>query len=269
MLESSTSTEPPPPVLEDDGLAPALGAPAVACTPSSPTSNSKLPKEKTKRPPKPGSKAAILLKHQQQRQQRELVSAASSADEFTLEPPIATFDEATCVLILCFRNPPALAAALLRPHVVYEGGHLNGPLKGVNFSSLHYTTWLASPQSPPLTPAEQTTAVLVPATTKYICAYIRNDRSTLLHEWAHARFFVSETYRALCVEQWAALDAGTVKVIRKELEMRGYREDVYIDEWQAYCVEGPGEFGKKAGRALSVAHCTLKREVGAPPSPPT
>ncbi|KAJ3169010.1 hypothetical protein HDU88_001337 [Geranomyces variabilis] len=267
---------------ELEGLAPALASMNLAA--NQPPRPPPPPKEKAKRPPKPGSKAAILLKQQQQQQQKQQQASTScgpSTDESTADPPDLTFDEATGVLILSFRNPSALAAALLRPHVAYEGGHLNGPLKGVNFPSSHYTTWLATgtsssssssssssitPTPPALTAAEQATAALVPPTTSYICAYIRNDRSTLLHEWAHARFHVSDAYRALCVAQWAALDAATVKVVRKELEMRGYREDVYVDEWQAYCVEGPGEFGKKAGRALGEAHCILRREVGVPPT---
>ncbi|KAJ3180636.1 hypothetical protein HDU87_001749 [Geranomyces variabilis] len=274
--------------VELEGLAPALASLSLAANQVPPPRPPQ--KEKAKRPPKPGSKAAILLKQQQQQQQQQqkqqqtAVSSGPSTDEATVDPPDPTFDQSTGVLILSFRTPSALAGALLRPHVAYEGGHLNGPLKGVNFPSSHYSTWLATssassssssasssssptPATPPtLTAAEQATAALIPPAATYICAYIRNDRSTLLHEWAHARFHVSDAYRALCVAQWAALDTATVKVVRKELEMRGYREDVYVDEWQAYCVEGPGEFGKKAGRALGEAHCVLRREVGTPPS---
>ncbi|KAI8905789.1 hypothetical protein DFJ77DRAFT_435376 [Powellomyces hirtus] len=240
-----------------------------------------IKKEKPKKPPKPGTKAAILLKQQQQQQQEEQLAAQLEPLKFI--PPTTTFDPKTGVLVLAFRNVAALTAALGRPHVAYEGGHLKGPLKGVNFPAVHFTEWIfKEAQSDRVTDAERSINSIItgtstttlsdtsspippPISTVYICAYIQNDKSTFLHEWAHAVYHTSDTYRALCSSLYAELDAGTVKVVEKELQMRNYRADVYLDEWQAYCVEGPGEFGKKLVKVLMEAHRVLRKEVGLPP----
>ncbi|TPX70334.1 hypothetical protein SpCBS45565_g01732 [Spizellomyces sp. 'palustris'] len=246
--------------------------------------------DKPKKPPKPGSKAAILLKQQQQ-------ALKSAPSDTVFIPPIKTFDAETGVLILAFRNSNSLRAALGRPHVDYEGGTLKGPLKGVNFPTEHLAKWAQDPLTAQATEAEklmiellddsETAAIArqqpstapdgaVPPTgalptppfrprTTYICAYVHPDRSTLLHEWAHARFYLCGIYRSLCESLYSDLDDTSRRIVEKELSLRNYKANVYVDEWQAYCVESPMEFGKKSMRVMTDPHRILKKAVGLPP----
>lgn len=257
------------------------------------STKTELPKkEKAKKPPKPGSKAAILLKQQQQ--QQKVSSLLSAPPNFV--PPTITFDSATSVLMLAFKDTLSLTAALARPHVAYEGGQLKGPLKGVNFPVEELIKWARAIAREDVTEAEAWLLDIVersgisvfsekaerqtePSTSSfrpspvphcqnpitYICAYTQSDRSTLLHEWAHAKFHLSSMYKSLCEDLYATLDDTCRKVIEKELQMRNYKESVYIDEWQAYIVEGPNEFGKKWTRLMTEPHRVLRERVGAPP----
>ncbi|KAI8817115.1 uncharacterized protein EV422DRAFT_542478 [Fimicolochytrium jonesii] len=263
---------------------PATGSPSG----SSPSAPSK--KTKKKPPPKPGSKAYLALKKSVQSE-----PASATPDPFT--PPTISHCPTQNVLILSFTRPSDLTAALGRPHVAYEGGHLKGPLKGVNFPVDFLRRWVeglgadrvtaeeawmlalvkgsgvpvdfgelpdgpSAPPPPP--PSPQSLGIRTPV--RYICAYLRNDRSTLLHEWAHAMFFTSPSYRDACEQLYKdVLDDKARAAVGVELRMRNYKEEVYMDEWQAYCVEGPTEFGKKWSRVMKEPHVVLRKLVGAPP----
>ncbi|KNC98769.1 uncharacterized protein SPPG_05750 [Spizellomyces punctatus DAOM BR117] len=247
--------------------------------------------DKPKKPPKPGSKAAILLKQQQQ-------ALKTAPSDTVFIPPIKTLDAETGVLILAFQNSNSLRAALGRPHVAYEGGTLKGPLKGVNFPMEHLANWAQDLHTEQATEAEKLMIELLddsgtaavdrqqPSTAPdgaasatgalstpqfrsritYICAYVHPDRSTLLHEWAHARFYLCNIYRSLCESLYSNLDDSSRRIVEKELSLRNYKPNVYIDEWQAYCVESPMEFGKKSIRVMTDPHRILKKAVGLPPS---
>ncbi|KAI9007100.1 hypothetical protein BC832DRAFT_522995, partial [Gaertneriomyces semiglobifer] len=243
---------------------------------------------KPKRPPKPGSKAAINLKKQQEAEKTRLTPFSA---------PQAEFDAALGVLILAFKDSKSLDSCLGRPHLMYEGGKLKGPLRGINFPISDYVEWVRTvdrdeitiPEQWVLQVVEQSGLSILPkrqtddtsaasasnfaahlpvlcltTPVTYICGYLIGDRSTLLHEWAHAVFCLSPAYRGLCDKLYAELDHTCRIAIQKELTLRNYKEDVHMDEWQAYCVEGPNDFGKKWARHLSEPHRLLRKEVGGP-----
>ncbi|KAJ3022034.1 hypothetical protein HKX48_007189 [Thoreauomyces humboldtii] len=215
------------------------------------------PKEKKKKSPKPGSKAAVLLK-QQQRQQAQ---APPPTVLVPYTPPEVSRDLPTRTLILSFRTPKDLASALLRPHLTYEGTVLNGPLLGVNFPSAHLRDWAET-----TTPTEDERSILSLAeSSSYIIAHIARDRSTLLHEWAHAVYYTHQAYRDECLRLWNDLPGQIKKAVNVQLGLMGYREDVWMDEWQAYCVEGPTAFGAMCDRSLGVPCRDLKEALGTPP----
>ena len=64
---------------------------------------------------------------------------------------------------------------------------------------------------------------------------------------------------------WNQLDEDTRSLISKELKFRNYKEDVFIDEFQAYVIEGPNELGKKVGPYLKEAHKVLKMNLALVP----
>jgi hypothetical protein len=58
-------------------------------------------------------------------------------------------------------------------------------------------------------------------------------------------FHLAPTYRDFVKEQWTSLDKKLQKVIEKELEMRNYKKEMYLDEFQAYLLDDPADFGRK------------------------
>ncbi|KAI9199802.1 uncharacterized protein BJ171DRAFT_517111 [Polychytrium aggregatum] len=99
----------------------------------------------------------------------------------------------------------------------------------------------------------------------YLIASLRGDTSTILHEWAHAQYFLNAHYRQEAERIWADLDGDLQTAVRKELALRNYSDRVTVDEFQAYIVETPSEFGKKFASRLSLAHRALKGLL--PPAP--
>ncbi|KAH6567655.1 hypothetical protein BASA50_004761 [Batrachochytrium salamandrivorans] len=262
---------------------------------------------KKERPPKPGSKKAQLLKPHKRPSQ-----LLSNALEEYIPPAYVVHEQ---VLVLIFANPMSLKTALDRPHIAYEGGHLNGPLRGVNFSADFLLRWgqLAVDQSgpeagilalihspalptsipPPLASSTTTTpssSTSIPSSTHadtippctatprsnpntqtagsahivYVIAGIKGDRSTFLHEWAHARYFLDTLYRAEATRIWESLDTVVRRSIEKDLLMRQYQPTVLIDEFQAYLVETPADFGKRWAGVLNPHHVKLRALVKAP-----
>ncbi|KAJ3329605.1 hypothetical protein HDU76_007561 [Blyttiomyces sp. JEL0837] len=180
------------------------------------------------------------------------------------------------VLILIYPDSQSLSTSLKRPHVYYEGAELKGPLKGVNFPTTSLREWYLSLNSDNsagqidgststsfITDAESHVLKLsmilsscgslippsdstTPITVDYIIASIQNDSSTLYHEWAHARYHQDESYRNLCQSEYNSIPETMRTSIQKELKNWNYRDDVTVDEFQAYIVEGPvSVFGKK------------------------
>ncbi|KAJ8327931.1 hypothetical protein QVD99_006335 [Batrachochytrium dendrobatidis] len=264
------------------------------------TPNTTTKKEK---PPKPGSKKAQLLKAQSKTTSSK---GTDHADPYVM-PNYAVHGQ---VLVLVFAKASSLKAALLQPHICYEGQQLNGPLKGVNFPVASFLEWSA--QTPNKTLAETSIVDLVigleankviedvvkpgsqnpcsvsslakiepsahadvlptgaslqatdSANVLYIISGLKGDRSTFLHEWAHARFFLDASFKAESTRIWDALDPQLKRHIQKELLMRNYRPDVFVDEFQAYVLESAEDFGKRWAEHLKVPHAKLRSLVNLP-----
>jgi hypothetical protein len=204
-------------------------------------------KEKKVKVPKPGSKKAILLKAQQ-------------STEFAL-PTIYIFDS---TLFMEFKNSTDLKKSFLNVHNFYEKQALKGPLKGANMPTTIYLDWRETHFE--FAEEEQLLHNIIPFELNfdYIIAYIQNDKSTLLHEWAHSVYFKNSEYRDHVHTCYSALDIKTRQIIEKELKMRNYQEDVYEDEFQAYIREDPSDFGKKCTSLLSGIHTSFKLYVKIP-----
>ncbi|KAI8847079.1 hypothetical protein BC829DRAFT_397140 [Chytridium lagenaria] len=177
-------------------------------------------------------------------------------------PPTLTTSSYNGILVIFFPTPQLLHQSLSRVHIHYEGGTLKGPLKGVNLPISIYTIWK---NLTPLTPSERLVDVLITPDITYLIGTLSSDTSTLLHEWAHARFYLDETYRKLCESVYEGLDADVKAAVKKDLVLWNYREEVEVDEFQAYVVEDPTTFGKKWEWALRSCHVRLKEACGGVP----
>jgi hypothetical protein len=203
---------------------------------------------KKKKPPKPGSKQAKELK------QRDIVF--EMPDVFTAESTI----------IFKFSSSSAMKAAFERPHCYYEKQELRGPLKGVNFPISIYNEWKISTD---LTECEKAIAQVIEAIgPEYLVSCLKKDASTFLHEWAHVVYHFNMDYREEVKAKWMELSGETKIGIEKELSMRNYAPQVYLDEFQAYVRESPGDFGKKFTKELQPIHEFFKRRVMIPNQEP-
>lgn len=67
---------------------------------------------------------------------------------------------------------------------------------------------------------------------------------SLQHELLHARFYVDSDYKQLIQNEWDSLSDVVKNHITSFLKRLGYRDDVIIDEYQAYkYTEKPNFFG--------------------------
>ena len=102
---------------------------------------------------------------------------------------------------------------------------------------------------------------------RYIIACVKGDKSTLLHEWAHARYFLDLDYKQKCVEEFNKLDSAMRIAVERELLSWNYHKNVIVDEFQAYAVEGPlNVFGKKWMGNLREPQTKLRHLCGPVPS---
>jgi hypothetical protein len=163
------------------------------------------------------------------------------------------------VLVLLFKNPASLAC-LSRVHLFYEE-KLNGPLKGINLPISCWNQWSSMNT---LTVDEEFIQSLISEATEYIIACIRGDTSTLLHEWAHMKYHLDPHYKQICNQMWDELDSAPKKAITNDLILRNYKPEVYIDEFQAYLLETPSDFGRKWSDYLYPFHKSLKGLVKLP-----
>jgi hypothetical protein len=164
------------------------------------------------------------------------------------------------IAFVLFDSETLLKSAFYRVHCYYDG-HLKGPLRGVNLPWETYLNWHSSVE---LTASEQEIHNVVSTSDiKYIVACIRGDTSTLIHEYAHAVFHLNQEYRRIAEKCYHSLDEKIKTYINKELAIRNYTQDKWIDEFQAYILEGPQELGKKFN--LSHIHRTLKKAIGPVP----
>jgi hypothetical protein len=203
--------------------------------------------EKKTRIPKPGSKKAQSMQ--------------SQALAFKL-PRAYIYQK---VIFLLYQTPTDIRKSLGRAHQFYEKSILKGPLKGVNMPYAVYKEWVSSVTF--VAEEEELHAVLTLESMQecsYLIACLEKDKSTILHEWAHAHYYFNSTYRELIATEWNNLDPLLQKVIMKELELRNYHPDVFLDEFQAYVRENPGDFGKKYTQMLQPLHLKLKGLVRVP-----
>ncbi|KAI8811488.1 hypothetical protein BJ742DRAFT_143508 [Cladochytrium replicatum] len=252
-------------------------------------------KQKAKPPPKPGSKRYQELQKSLKSSKSGPNDSEQSRDPQTMLRKVDwTRTEWGMVLVLQFDSSNSLKSCLGRPHVHYEGGELNGPLRGVNFPTESFLNWVASMpdgesaltiqesyilQLVRIGPSLSENAITQPTSTddlvatrlneldqpNYIVGAMSGDSTTLYHEYLHARFFLDSTYRAKCEDLWSTLPPQVRVDVGKELGLRGYQPDKYADEFQAYLVaEGPREFGKKWADTLSICTGTAKSWAGQP-----
>ncbi|KAK0544042.1 enhancer of mRNA decapping [Tilletia horrida] len=84
-------------------------------------------------------------------------------------------------------------------------------------------------------------------TPTYLISALSSQSFDLTHERLHALFHLSPTYAQRATELYhTQLSAKIRSAIEWDLSARGYRKEMYADEWQAYVSEDPGEFGGKA-----------------------
>ncbi|ORY51351.1 hypothetical protein BCR33DRAFT_712432 [Rhizoclosmatium globosum] len=102
---------------------------------------------------------------------------------------------------------------------------------------------------------------------EYIIAHTISDKDTFVHEWAHAVYYLRPQYRALCEKVLLEQANESLRThVQKELRVWGYDDAVYLDEFQAYVVEGPvSVFGKKWAEELSALQKVLRDGVGEVP----
>ena len=171
------------------------------------------------------------------------------------------------VITLIFPDSNSLQYSLGRVHEDYEGNALKGPLKGVNFPATHWKSWIEKDknddilsENPFVREGEYFISKLFSSIPKmvYVVACIKGDRSSLVHEWAHFFYHINEDYRQIVKDLWMNLDKSVKLAIEKDLLMRNYDYQVIIDEFQAYLVETPTEFGKKWKDYLYGIHVKLR-----------
>ena len=68
------------------------------------------------------------------------------------------------------------------------------------------------------------------------CKYVVGIYNTnaLSHEMLHAKFYLDPEYRRKIEAEWLGLSVEKKEKICRQLEKMGYRQHVFIDEYQAY-----------------------------------
>eukprot|EP00798_Chlamydomonas_sp_ICE-L_P001211 gene1211-32553_t len=87
---------------------------------------------------------------------------------------------------------------------------------------------------------------------RYVIACVKGNAQTLKHELCHARFYVNEEYRLNMINIWEkTLTQKQRNHIAAFLTRLGYKEDVHVDEFQAYAMtEAPNFYGMDVSDAL-------------------
>jgi len=145
-------------------------------------------------------------------------------------------------LVLCFKTRELLLNGLGRPHIWYEGGELNGQLAGINFPRTTFLDWIASGVVLTRQEKDAYTMILKYPEYHYIIGVLEGDRSTVLHERAHATYYLDNRYCRLVNRRWTELSEKTQRFVEKRLKECGYSDDRLVDEFQAYLVENQNVF---------------------------
>lgn len=184
-----------------------------------------------------------------------------------IQPSIRMLDS---ILWLEFQNTYSLTLCLSRVHQHYENGKLNGPLQGVNMPFSIIYNWTYSIGLSRLSQHESDLWLSIASFhPDYLVAHVRGDRSTAMHEFAHARFHLDSAYSLLSHSVWTSLSRACRIAVAKDLVVRyvinnwcrGYAADRCIDEFQAYLVESPSAFGKKWASELQEPQAILKKAL--------
>ena len=165
------------------------------------------------------------------------------------------------VIFLLFSCYKSMANSLLNPHIYYEKSKLKGPLKGVNFPTKIYSEWINNTELLSCDENIIREIIFNHQNIIYIIACHISDKSSILHEWAHAVYFMDCSYNKLANDLFNNVPLNCQIAIKKELFIRNYQPNVYIDEFQAYLVETPLEFGKKWKDILIPFHLKLKQNL--------
>lgn len=189
-------------------------------------------------------------------------------------------------LFLLFKDAHSMHLVLGRPHLFYENQQLKGPLMGVNMPFKSWITWWSKIKNDnnditeeeilvkeileKLTKETNTDQQIENANddntkVKYIIAILEHDKKSLLHEWSHAKYYMDSVVREGANKLFYSLKEKTIVLITRDLEMRGYKSENIIDEFLAYVVECPNEFGNKLRSELQSIHLKAKDLVGAVP----
>ncbi|KAK0556343.1 enhancer of mRNA decapping [Tilletia horrida] len=112
--------------------------------------------------------------------------------------------------------------------------------------------------SPPESAAE---AHPIPATAPptYLISALASQSSDLTHERLHALFHLSPSYASTSADLFDSLSPKVRAAVEWDLAARGYRREMYADEWQAYVSEDAGEFGGKAKAECEGLRPALRR----------
>ncbi|KAI8911055.1 hypothetical protein EDD86DRAFT_204293 [Gorgonomyces haynaldii] len=189
--------------------------------------------------PKPGSKKWI-----EQKSKKETVL------------PTAYLENG--ILILLFSDPPTMRLYLQRAQSYYEKKELRN-LRGVN---MPYETWKMWRAETDLTPEElQLDQLLQRLDVFYLAGCLAKDRSSLLHEMAHAHYYQTPAYQAQVSRIWQDLEKPVRSHIEQELKMRNYHPDVFEDEFQAFVAESASDFGQKFASVLYPLHKVLRPQI--------
>ncbi|PWN41995.1 hypothetical protein IE81DRAFT_330547 [Ceraceosorus guamensis] len=84
--------------------------------------------------------------------------------------------------------------------------------------------------------------------------------SSLTHEQNHALFHLVPSFASAAQRAWDDLPRKAKSIIQHDLQLRGYAESVWVDEFQAYVAEDPSEFGNVAAEACAEARDRLQQE---------
>ncbi|KAJ3237109.1 hypothetical protein HDU81_009989 [Chytriomyces hyalinus] len=129
--------------------------------------------------------------------------------------------------------------------------------------------WAVDQSSGKLHQSRPLTSTLSPFP-QYLIAHLNGDKSTFVHEWAHAVFYLQPSYQTACAAVFndASQVSDSFKThVTKELILWNYSPSVILDEFQAYLVEGPATvFGKRWAVESKALQTLLRSHLGPIPA---
>jgi hypothetical protein len=192
----------------------------------------------------------------------ETMKKKLNQDSLFKEPLISISTRVICVL---FSNQNDLMKAFWAVNMKYEKSVLNGKLKGLNMPLEFYQAHKSVDNEAEIYVWNRISDLIVNNSQLcYVIASIANDHSTLLHEYAHAYYYLNPDYQTLVADYYAQLEKRVRQSIEKDLQMRRYHPCVYQDEFQAYVLEDDCDFGKRFQSILNPIHLHFKSIIKLP-----